>query len=224
MGTAVVRVFEQTAAMTGLSAKAATRSGIKFRSVTIIAGQHAGYFPGASPITLKLLYCPESGRVLGAQATGKDGVDKRIDVIATAMAFKATVRDLTGLDLSYAPPYGSAKDPVHQAAFTACNQMDGLGDVLDADADLSGYQVIDVRTAAEIAKAPLTGCDSFVAIPVDELRLRLQELDSSRPTVVSCGVGIRGHVAQQILVQHGFTKVVNLSGGATLRRRAVQQY
>lgn len=222
MGTAVVRVFEQTAAMTGLSAKAASRSGIKFRSVTIIAGQHAGYFPGASPITLKLLYCPESGRVLGAQATGKDGVDKRIDVIATAMAFKATVRDLTGLDLSYAPPYGSAKDPVHQAAFTACNQMDGLGDVLDADADLSGYQVIDVRTAAEIAKAPLTGCDSFVAIPVDELRLRLQELDSSRPTVVSCGVGIRGHVAQQILVQHGFTKVVNLSGGATLRRRAVQ--
>ena len=222
MGTAVVRVFEQTAAMTGLSAKAATRSGIKFCSVTIIAGQHAGYFPGASPITLKLLYCPESGRVLGAQATGKDGVDKRIDVIATAMAFKATVRDLTGLDLSYAPPYGSAKDPVHQAAFTACNQMDGLGDVLDADADLSGYQVIDVRTAAEIAKAPLTGCDSFVAIPVDELRLRLQELDSSRPTVVSCGVGIRGHVAQQILVQHGFTKVVNLSGGATLRRRAVQ--
>ena len=100
--------------------------------------------------------------------------------------------------------------------------MDGLGDVLDADADLSGYQVIDVRTPAEIAKAPLTGCDSFVAIPLDELRLRLQELDSSRPTVVSCGVGIRGHVAQQILVQHGFTKVVNLSGGATLRRRAVQ--
>jgi len=222
MGTAVVRVFEQTAAMTGLSAKAATRSGVNFRSVTIIAGQHAGYFPGASPITLKLLYCPESGRVLGAQATGKDGVDKRIDVIATAMAFKATVRDLTGLDLSYAPPYGSAKDPVHQAAFTACNQMDGLGEVLDADADLTGYQVVDVRTAAEIAKAPLTGCPSFVAIPVDELRQRLNELDPSKPTVVSCGVGIRGHVAERILMQHGFSKVWNLSGGATMRRRAVE--
>lgn len=221
-GTAVVRVFEQTAAMTGLSAKAAKNAGITYRSVTIVAGQHAGYFPGASPVTLKLLYCPESGRVLGAQATGKDGVDKRIDVIATAMAFKATVRDLTGLDLAYAPPFGSARDPVHQAAFTACNQMDGLGDVLDADADLSGYQVVDVRTASEIAKAPLTGCDSFLAIPVDELRLRLQELDPSRPTVVSCGVGIRGHVAQQILVQHGFAKVLNLSGGATMRRRAVQ--
>ncbi len=222
MGTAVVRVFEQTAAMTGLSAKSAKRAGIKFRSVTIIAGQHAGYFPGASPITLKLLYCPESGRVLGAQATGKDGVDKRIDVIATAMAFKATVRDLTELDLSYAPPYGSAKDPVHQAAFTACNQMDGLGEVLDADADLTGYQVVDVRTAAEIAKAPLTGCPSFVAIPVDELRQRLNELDPSKPTVVSCGVGIRGHVAERILVQHGFSKVYNLSGGATMRRRAVK--
>jgi rhodanese-related sulfurtransferase len=222
MGTSVVRVFEQTAAMTGLSAKAAQRSGINFRSVTIIAGQHAGYFPGASPITLKLLYCPDSGRVLGAQATGKDGVDKRIDVIATAMAFRATVRDLTGLDLAYAPPYGSAKDPVHQAAFTACNQMDGLGEVIDVDSDLSQYQIVDVRTAAEIAKAPLTGCSGVIEIPVDELRERLQELDSAKPTVVSCGVGVRGHVAERILVQHGFKKVVNLSGGATLRRRAVK--
>ena len=222
MGTAVVRVFEQTAAMTGLSAKAAKQSGIPFRSVTIIAGQHAGYFPGASAITLKLLYCPKSGRVLGAQATGKDGVDKRIDVIATAMAFKATVRDLTGLDLSYAPPYGAAKDPVHQAAFTACNQMDGLGEVLDADADLSAFQVVDVRTATEIASAPLTGCPAFVAIPVDELRMRLSELDPSKPTVVSCGVGIRGHVAERILTQHGFSKVLNLTGGATMRRRAIK--
>ena len=222
MGTAVVRVFEQTAAMTGLSTKAARRSGINFRSVTIIAGQHAGYFPGASLITLKLLYCPDSGRVLGAQATGKDGVDKRIDVIATAMAFKATVRDLTGLDLAYAPPYGSAKDPIHQAAFTACNQMDGLGELLDVDSDLSQYQIVDVRTAAEIAKAPLTGCSGVIEIPVDELRERLQELDPAKPTVVSCGVGVRGHVAERILVQHGFGKVVNLSGGATLRRRAVK--
>ena len=222
MGTAVVRIFEQTAAMTGLSAKAARRSGINFRSVTVIAGQHAGYFPGASPITLKLLYCPESGRVLGAQATGKDGVDKRIDVIATGMAFKATVRDLTGLDLAYAPPYGSAKDPIHQAAFTACNQMDGLGEVLDVDSDLSQYQIVDVRTSAEIAKAPLTGCSGVIEIPVDELRERLQELDPAKPTVVSCGVGVRGHVAERILVQHGFKKVVNLSGGATLRRRAVK--
>ncbi len=222
MGTAIVRVFEQAAAMTGLSAKAALKAGIPFRCVTIIAGNHAGYFPGASPITLKLIYSPDSGRILGAQAAGKEGVDKRIDVIATAMAFNATVRDLAGLDLAYAPPFGSAKDPVHQAAFTACNQLDQFDEVLDADADLSGLQVVDVRTSGEIARAPLTGCASFLAIPVDELRDRLQELDPSRPTVVSCGVGVRGHVALRILRQNGFSKVMNLSGGATLRRRAVR--
>ncbi|MDA1230296.1 MAG: FAD-dependent oxidoreductase, partial [Planctomycetota bacterium] len=150
MGTAIVRVFEFAAGITGLSAKAATRAGLQFRCVTVVAGQHAGYFPGATPVTLKLIYAADDGRVLGAQAIGKDGIDKRIDVIATAMAFNATVRDLTGLDLAYAPPYGSAKDPIHQAAFAACNQLDGLGDLLDPDADLSMYQVVDVRTAAEI--------------------------------------------------------------------------
>lgn len=222
MGTAVVRVFDKTAAMTGLSVKAAVQSGIPFRSVTIIAGQHAGYFPGATPITLKLLYSPDTGRVLGAQAVGSAGVDKRIDIIATAMAFNATVGDLAGLDLAYAPPYGSAKDPVHQAAFAACNQLDGYDDLIDADADLSGFQVVDVRTPDEIAVAPLTGCGSFIAIPVDELRDRLAELDPEKPTVVSCGVGVRGHVALRILVQSGFTSVKNLSGGATLRRRAVR--
>ena len=154
-----------------------------------------------------------------AVALSRAEVDQQI---ATAMAFKSTVRDLAGLDLAYAPPYGSAKDPIHQAAFTACNQLDGLGDVLDPDADLSGYQVVDVRTAAEIARAPLTGCVAPIAIPVDELRDRLSELDASLPTVVSCGVGLRGHVAQRILKQHGFASVANLSGGATLRRRAVQ--
>ena len=222
LGTAIVRVFEYAAGMTGLSAKAAKRAGLRFRSVTVVAGHHAGYFPGATPITLKLIYAADDGRVLGAQAIGKDGIDKRIDVIATAMTFKATVRDLAGLDLCYAPPYGSAKDPVHHAAFTACNQLDGLGDLLDPDTDLSGYQVVDVRTATEITKAPLTGCDAVIAIPVDELRDRLHELDPSMPTVVSCGVGVRGHVAQRILKQQGFASVANLSGGATLRRRAVQ--
>ena len=188
LGTAIVRVFEYAVGMTGLSAKAATRAGLRFRCVTVVAGQHAGYFPGATPITLKLIYAADDGRVLGAQAIGKDGVDKRIDVIATAMAFNATVRELAGLDLSYAPPYGSAKDPVHQAAFAACNQLDGLGDLLDPDADLSGYQVVDVRTAAEITKAPLTGCTAVIAIPVDELRERLHDCRQvRRRTARSCG-------------------------------------
>ncbi|MEZ6054772.1 MAG: FAD-dependent oxidoreductase, partial [Planctomycetaceae bacterium] len=116
LGTAIVRVFDQSAAMTGLSVKAANRLGVKATSVTIVAGQHAGYFPGATPVALKLVFDPETEQVLGAQAVGKDGVDKRIDIIATAINFNATVRDLANLDLCYAPPFGSAKDPVHQAA------------------------------------------------------------------------------------------------------------
>ncbi|MCA9064827.1 MAG: FAD-dependent oxidoreductase [Planctomycetaceae bacterium] len=221
-GTAIVRVFEQTAAMTGVGIKTAQRAGLNVQCVTIIAGQHAGYFPGASPITLKLIFEGSSGRVVGAQATGCDGVDKRIDVIATAMQFGATVQDLATLDLAYAPPFGSAKDPVHQAAFTACNHLTGWGTVIDSDADLGSYQVVDVRTAAEVERTPLAECDHAVNIPVDELRRRLSELDASRPTVVSCGVGVRGHVAQQILNQLGFEDVRNLSGGATMRNRAIR--
>jgi NADPH-dependent 2,4-dienoyl-CoA reductase/sulfur reductase-like enzyme/rhodanese-related sulfurtransferase len=221
MGTAIVRVFELAAGMTGLSLKAARKAGLTARSATVVAGQHAGYFPGATPITLKLVYEDGTGRVLGAQAVGKDGIDKRLDVIATAMHFKATVHDLTELDLAYSPPFGAAKDPVHQAAFVASNQLDGLGDLIDSDADLSGKQIVDVRTVGEVQKAPLAGCANVINIPVDELRSRLNELDPTLPTVVSCGVGIRGHVAQRILSQHGFTRVSNLSGGATLRERAV---
>ncbi len=153
-GTSIVRVFEVSAAQTGLSTARARQLGISARSVTVVANNHAGYYPGATPITLKLVFDPKYGRVLGAQAVGKDGVDKRIDVIATAMCFGATVWDLAGLDLTYAPPFGAAKDPVHMAAFAACNQLDGITDFLDADADLSGMQVLDVRTPAEVQRLP----------------------------------------------------------------------
>jgi rhodanese-related sulfurtransferase len=148
-------------------------------------------------------------------------VDKRIDVIATAMAMNATVRDLAGLDLAYAPPFGAAKDPIHMAAFAACNVLDGLEEFLAADADLSGMQLVDVRTAQEVAKKPLLGAEQAVNIPVDDLRDRLGELDKDLPTVVSCAVGLRGHVASRILRQRGFARVHNLSGGATVRNRAV---
>ncbi len=220
-GTSIVRVFDRTAAVTGLTAKLAARLGIPARSVTVVANQHAGYFPGAAMLTLKLTFDPSTGRVLGAQAVGADGVDKRIEVLATALAFGATVRDLAGLDLAYAPPFGSAKDPIHLAAFAACNQLDGIEEFLDADADLSGRQVVDVRTAAEVKQTPLAGAPGAINIPLDELRQRLGELDPSAPTVVSCGVGLRGHVAARILKQLGFADVKNLSGGATIRNRIV---
>jgi len=220
-GTSIVRVFDRTAGMTGLSAAQAARQGIPASSVTVVANQHAGYFPGAVPLTLKLTFEPATGRVLGAQAVGADGVDKRIDVVATAMAFRATVRDLAGLDLAYAPPFGSAKDPIHLAAFAACNQLDGFEEFLDANADLSGKQVVEVRTVAEVAQSPLAGAPGAINIPVDELRQRLGELHPAAPTVVSCGVGLRGHVAARILKQHGFADVKNLSGGSTIRNRLV---
>lgn len=222
LGTAIVRVFDQTAAMTGLSLKGAKRFGIAATSVTVVAGQHAGYFPGATPLTLKVVFAPDTGLVLGAQAVGKDGVDKRIDVVATAMNFGATVRDLAKLDLCYAPPFGSAKDPVHQAAFAACNHLEQIDRFTPADADLSNRQLVDVRTVAEVEKTPLAHGSHAINIPVDELRDRLHELDASKETIVSCGVGVRAHVAVRILMQNGFDNVRNLSGGATVRNRAVK--
>ncbi|TWU43439.1 Coenzyme A disulfide reductase [Novipirellula aureliae] len=218
-GTSVVRVFGCSAASTGMTRSFAKRFDINAKSVTVIAKSHAGYYPGAETMTLKLVYDPQTEKILGAQAVGGEGVDKRIDVIATAMQFGGTVRQLTGVDLCYAPPFGSAKDPVHMAAFAACNQMDGVGDFSEFDADLSSKQVVDVRTCDEISKAPLAGVENPISIPVDELRIRISELDLAKETVVACGVGVRGHVACCILRQNGF-QVENLTGGATLRNLA----
>jgi len=168
---------------------------------------------------LKLVFDPESGRVLGAQAVGSAGIDKRLDVIATAMSMKATVWDLAGVDLAYAPPFGSAKDPVHMAAFAACNQLDGITDFLDADSDLSGLQVLDVRTPPETERMPFPAPASLVNIPLDDLRDRIGELDSSRPTAVTCQSSLRAHVASRILRQSGFSDVKVISGGTLVRCR-----
>lgn len=220
-GTAIARVFGLAAGMTGMSRKLAERLGRDAKSVTILANQHVGYYPGAKQMVLKLIYEPGTGKVLGAQAVGADGIDKRIDVIATAMRFSATVRDLTGLDLAYAPPYGAAKDPVHMAAFAACNELDGHVKVLDCGADLSGLQALDVRSAGEVAKMPFPDVADPVHIPVDKLRGRLDELDASKPTVVTCASGLRSYVACRMLMQNGFTDVSNLTGGVTMRTHAL---
>ncbi len=215
LGTAIVRVFGKGAASTGLSMKLAERYGIPAKATVISANHHAGYFPGAKPMMLKLIYAPDSGKVLGAQAVGAAGIDKRIDIIATMIQMGGTVRDLTALDLSYAPPYGSAKDAVHMAAFTACNDLDGLTPTVAMDADLDGLQVVDVRTDAEVAKMSLPGA---IHIPVDVLRDRIGELDPSKETVVTCQSGLRAHVAVRILKQKGFANVHNLVGGMMMRR------
>jgi hypothetical protein len=155
--TAILRVFDKTAAATGLSQKLAAKLGIPVRTVTIAANHHAGYYPGAQQLILKLIYAPETGKILGAQSVGGEGVDKRIDVIATAMQFGGTVHDLAGVDLTYAPPFGSAKDPVHMAAFAASNDLDGLSPAVSNDVSLDGLQQLDVRNPSEVAAMRLPG-------------------------------------------------------------------
>jgi NADPH-dependent 2,4-dienoyl-CoA reductase/sulfur reductase-like enzyme/rhodanese-related sulfurtransferase len=216
-GTSIVRVFGKAAGITGLSMRAARKAGIDARAVHITGNHHAGYFPGAEQMVLKLVYENVSGRVLGLQAVGGAGVDKRLDVIATLMYFGGTVHQLAELDLAYAPPFGSAKDPVHMAAFAAENDLDGLALLLQPDVDLKGYQVVDVRDPQEIAVLPLPEATHVHCIPLNDLRERIGELNPDLPTVVSCQSGMRSYIGTRILTQHGFGEVYNLSGAATVR-------
>lgn len=218
LGTSVVRVFQLTAACTGLSQRVCGLNKIPHRTVIIQAAHHASYFPGAKNLTLKLIYSPTDGQILGASCVGAEGADKRIDVIATAMHFGGTVDDLAQVDLAYAPPYGSAKDPVHMAAFAASNDLQQWPSLNEPNSDLSGFQVVDVRTAKEQQTLPLPGA---IAISVDELSTRWTELDPTRPTICVCHSGKRAHVAACLLKGQGFTDVRNLSGGMSIRRLMV---
>ncbi len=213
-GTAIVRVFDLDIACTGLSERGLQRNAIPYRSVIIQAPHHASYYPGAKSMQLVLHYAPDTGRILGAQAAGGAGIDKRIDVIATAMFFGATVRQLAQLDLSYAPPFGSAKDPVHMAAFAACNDLDRYPEMAPLDIDLQHLQVVDVRTAQEREQLPL---EEAVSIPIDDLLERWTELDPTRETLVVCHSGKRAHVGACWLQGKGFEKVRNMTGGMSLR-------
>ncbi len=214
-GSAIVGFFGKAAAMTGLSLKAARQAGLNASAVYAIGGHHAGYYPGAEQMVLKLVFDPASRRVLGAQAVGGAGVDKRIDVIATAIRFNGTIDELAGVDLTYAPQFGSAKDPVHIAAFIAQNQADGFfRQILPGEPAPPG-QVLDVRTPPEIAKGTLPGA---VAISLQTLRDNLDRLDRDRPVLVLCGIGQRAYVASRILMQSGFKEVWNLAGGYTMHK------
>ncbi|MBP7934112.1 MAG: FAD-dependent oxidoreductase [Phycisphaerae bacterium] len=216
-GSAIVGLFGKAATMTGMSLKAARKAGFACSAAYAIRGHHAGYYPGAEQMILKLVFDARSRRILGAQAVGGTGVDKRIDVIATAMRFNATIDDLANVDLAYAPQFGAAKDPVHIAAFVAQNQLDGhLQQVLPGDPIEPG-QLVDVRTAAEVAAGTLPGA---VNIPVQQLREGMFRLDKNKPVTVFCQVGQRGYVAARILMQSGFKDVRNLAGGYTLFRKA----
>ncbi len=209
-GTGVCGLFGFTAASTGANEKTLRRLGIKFEKVYLHPTDHVGYYPGAEVINIKLLFAPKDGRVLGAQAVGRDGVEKRIDVIATAIQNNATVFDLEEAELCYAPQFGAAKDPVNMAGMIAANAL--RGDVTLAHwEDLANLEVllIDVRDASEFAAGHVEGA---VNIPLPELRQRLHELPNGHEIWVYCGVGQRSYYASRLLVQYGFT-VRNVSGG-----------
>lgn len=213
-GTAVVGVFNRTAAMTGFSEKACRAAGLAYEKVYVHPANHAGYYPGAEGMTLKLLFSLEDGRVLGGQAVGGAGVDKRVDVLAMAIQAGMTVYDLEESELCYAPQYGSAKDPVNMAGFVAAGVLRGDHPVvhstdLVAGGLLGDPLLIDVRTEAEHGRGAIPDA---MNVPVDELRDRLDELPSDRPLVAYCQVGMRGYLATRILLQAG-REVANLSGG-----------
>jgi NADPH-dependent 2,4-dienoyl-CoA reductase/sulfur reductase-like enzyme/rhodanese-related sulfurtransferase len=211
-GTAVLRLFDLTAACTGASEKTLRKAGIPFEAVHLHPASHAGYYPGAEPIALKLLFSPDTGRLLGAQAVGRDGVDKRIDVLATALKAGMTVDDLAELELAYAPPFGAAKDPVNLAGMAAENVLAGLVKVAQwheiADLDPERTLLLDVREDAERRAGHIPGS---VHIPLRELRSRLGELPRDREVIVYCQSGQRSYNACRILSQHGF-RVRNLTG------------
>ncbi len=221
-GTAIIKVFGLGAGIAGDSLKSALKRGLNARAVHITANHHASYYPGAKSFTLKLVYQAGTGRILGAQAVGGAGIDKRLDVIASFLHFGGTVRDLAQVDLAYAPPFGSAKDPLHMAAFAAMNDLDGLAPILQPDVDFSIYQVVDLREADERAELKLIGADHAHNIPLNTLRESLGELDKTKPTAVVCHSGLRAHIGTRLLREYGFI-AFNVSGATYVRDLALNR-
>ena len=211
-GTSIIKVFNLTAASTGRNERALQKDNILYKSVIAHPFSHANYYPGAQQLTLKILFDNE-GKLLGAQSIGASGVDKRIDVLSVMIRQGASVRDLLSLELCYAPPFSSAKDPVNMVGYMAEDILDGVSENIDyrdlRKALQDGAQLIDVRTEIEYNNGHL---DNAVNIPLDFLRTRLNEIDKNREIIVYCQVGLRGYYAERILKQHGY-KVRNLSGG-----------
>ena len=238
IGTAIAKVFDMTVASTGLAAKRLRQLGMPYRSSWTHLSSHAGYYPGALPLSIKLTFDPASGKLYGGQCVGYEGVDKRIDQIAIVIKHGGTVYDLAGVEHAYAPPYSSAKDPVAIAGYVAGNIVSGAmpaatwrevqgasrssgdpgaphaaggsGEPGNPGAEGVGAVLLDVRTRGEFSKGHIPGA---VNIPVDELRSRLAEVPSDKPVIIYCAVGQRGYLATRILMAHGFRDVRNLSGG-----------
>lgn len=214
IGTGIAKVFDLTVASTGMSGKWLEREGIKHIDSYTHSASHAGYYPNALPLSVKITFTPDTGKLLGAQVVGFEGVDKRIEMFASVLGRGGSVYDLMELEHAYAPPFSSAKDPVNMAGFVADNILSGKVKIttwreiekLDPERDL----LIDVRSAEEHADSAIPGS---VNIPLDEIRLRLDEIPADKRVIIYCAVGLRGYLASRILVQNGFHNVFNLSGG-----------
>jgi NADPH-dependent 2,4-dienoyl-CoA reductase/sulfur reductase-like enzyme/peroxiredoxin family protein/rhodanese-related sulfurtransferase/TusA-related sulfurtransferase len=224
VNTAIAKVFDLTVASTGVPGKMLGKLNIPHIDSITHASSHAGYYPGALPMTVKISFAPEDGRLLGAQIVGYDGVDKRIDLFSTAIQNKATVYDLAEIEHAYAPPFASAKDPVNIAGMVAQNIMEGVTKMVswrEISGDSDGeYFLLDIRTHDEYQLGSMEGA---VHIPLDELRNHLDEIPKNKKVVPFCGVGLRAHVACRILSQHGFKEVYNLSGGLKTYETATQK-
>lgn len=224
IGTSVAKVFDITVGAAGLAAKHLKRMGVPYLTSVTTSSSHAGYYPGAFNLTLKLTFAPDTGRIYGAQCVGVDGVDKRIDEIAMLIKRGGTVRDLVRTEQAYAPPFSSAKDPVAIAGYVACNTLDGVMPVVTwrelAAADRAELCLVDVRTPEEYALGTIDGA---VNIPLDDLRGRLGEIDRDSDVIVFCAVGLRGYLAQRILLGRGYRRVRNLAGGYKTYSLATQK-
>lgn len=223
MGTSVAKIFDLTVATAGANAKLLKANNIEYISSYTHGSSHAGYYPNAVPLSIKILFSPTDGRLFGAQVVGFEGADKRIEMFAQVIQRNGTVYDLTQLEHAYAPPYSSAKDPVNMAGYVAENILSGKSRIIhwrEIDSLPADTVRIDVRTREEFRMGTIPG---FRNIPVDELREHLGELPSDKPIVVTCAVGLRGYLAYRILVQNGFKDVRNLSGGYTTWRTATDK-
>ena len=218
-GSSVAKVFDLTVASTGANEKTLKKRGMEkgkdYESLIITQNSHAGYYPGATPMTLKILFAPDTGRIFGAQIVGREGVDKRIDTIGVAMRLNGTVSDLKDLELAYAPPYSSAKDPVNMAGYVAENIRTGLVKIAPYDAPATDPDAVllDVREEAEVMAFAVPNA---VNIPLGKLRERLSELDPEKRIIVFCGIGVRAYTAARILNQNGFNHVEVYPGGVRM--------
>lgn len=212
MGTAIVRVFDKAIASTGLNERQVQALNYDYAAIHIRINNHAGYFPGATPLVLKIIFNKATGQIYGGQGFGQEGVDKRIDVLSTAIKAGLTVEDLMELEFTYAPPFGSAKDPINMLGYAASNIVEGLSDNIQwhelDSVDKSKTILLDVSLETEFSAGNIKG---FINIPLDDLRCRMNELDASKDIIVSCRSGQRSYMAERILKQSGFN-VKNLDG------------